>query len=165
MGKPLGMLFGGAFFFIPAIGPLIVMGPLAMWLIGALEGAALGGAAGALAAALTKHRNPERQHREVRSRSKGRKISRPRRWDIRNDPACAGRSGKRPVPCSDRSRRLIWQATADCFWHNRGENGRRHRQDPIAARTCARYAMAVGTRHLIITTFTASFTTRHETIA
>lgn len=48
-----GMLFGGAFFFIPAIGPLVVMGPLVVWLVGALEGAAVGGAAGALAAALT----------------------------------------------------------------------------------------------------------------
>jgi hypothetical protein len=40
-----------AFFFIPAIGPIVVMGPLVTWLVGALEGAAVGGAAGALAAA------------------------------------------------------------------------------------------------------------------
>ena len=47
------MLFGGAFFFIPAIGPLVAMGPLVGWIAGALEGAAVGGAAGVLAAALT----------------------------------------------------------------------------------------------------------------
>lgn len=52
-GSIWGMLFGGAFFLIPAIGPIVVMGPLAVWLVGALEGAALGGATGALAAALT----------------------------------------------------------------------------------------------------------------
>ncbi len=47
-----GMLFGGAFLFLPAVGPLIVMGPLVGWLAGTLEGALLGGAAGALGAAL-----------------------------------------------------------------------------------------------------------------
>jgi hypothetical protein len=47
------MLFGGAFVFIPATGPLLVMGPLAAWIIGVLEGAAVGGTAGVLAAALT----------------------------------------------------------------------------------------------------------------
>jgi hypothetical protein len=35
----------------------------------------------------------------------------------------------------------------------------------LGASMGVRYAMAVGTRHLIITTFTASFTTRHETMA
>jgi uncharacterized membrane protein len=48
-----GMLFGSAFFFIPAIGPLVVMGPLAGWIVGALEGAVVGGTTGVLAAALT----------------------------------------------------------------------------------------------------------------
>jgi uncharacterized membrane protein len=52
-GSAWGLLFGSAFFFIPAIGPLVVMGPLAGWLVGALEGAAVGGATGVLAAALT----------------------------------------------------------------------------------------------------------------
>jgi uncharacterized membrane protein len=48
-----GMLFGGAFFFIPAVGPLMVMGPLVGWIVGALEGAVVGGSAGVLAAALS----------------------------------------------------------------------------------------------------------------
>ena len=47
-----GVLFGSAFFFIPAVGPLMVMGPLAGWIAGALEGAAVGAAAGVLGAAL-----------------------------------------------------------------------------------------------------------------
>jgi uncharacterized membrane protein len=54
-----GMLFGGAFFFIPAIGPLMVMGPLVGWIAAALEGAALGGAAGVLAAAFSSVGIPE----------------------------------------------------------------------------------------------------------
>jgi len=52
-GSLWGMLFGGALFFIPGIGPLVALGPVVGWLAGALEGAALGGAAGVLAAALT----------------------------------------------------------------------------------------------------------------
>jgi len=47
-----GLLFGGAFFFIPAIGPLVVMGPFVGLIINGLEGAGVGGAAGALLAAL-----------------------------------------------------------------------------------------------------------------
>ena len=52
-GTLWGMLFGGAVFLIPTIGPLVVMGPLVAWIVGALEGAAVGGATGALAAALS----------------------------------------------------------------------------------------------------------------
>ncbi|MFM2418664.1 MAG: hypothetical protein RL385_3387, partial [Pseudomonadota bacterium] len=33
-GSLWGMLFGGAFFLIPAVGPLVVMGPLVGWLVG-----------------------------------------------------------------------------------------------------------------------------------
>jgi hypothetical protein len=47
-----GMLLGSALFLLPAIGPVIVMGPLVAWIASALEGAAVGGAAGVLAAAL-----------------------------------------------------------------------------------------------------------------
>ncbi len=52
-GTLWGVLFGGAFFVIPALGPIVVMGPLVAWIVGALEGAAIGGAAGVLTAALT----------------------------------------------------------------------------------------------------------------
>ena len=47
-----GLLFGSAFFFIPGIGPLVVGGPLVMWIIGALEGAAIMGGLSAFGAAL-----------------------------------------------------------------------------------------------------------------
>jgi hypothetical protein len=47
-----GLLFGSALFVIPGIGPLFVFGPLAMWIVGALEGAAIVGGVSALAAAL-----------------------------------------------------------------------------------------------------------------
>ena len=58
-GALWGVLLGGAFFFIPAIGPLIVMGPLVGWVVAALEGAAAGGATGVLAAALASIGIPE----------------------------------------------------------------------------------------------------------
>ncbi|MDB4973807.1 MAG: hypothetical protein JWN48_2148 [Myxococcaceae bacterium] len=51
-GSVWGLLFGSAFFFIPTIGPLVVMGPLVGWIVGALEVTAAGGAVGVLAAAL-----------------------------------------------------------------------------------------------------------------
>lgn len=50
-GTLWGMLFGSAFLFIPALGPIVVMGPLVGWIVASLEGAAVGGAAGVLAAA------------------------------------------------------------------------------------------------------------------
>ena len=46
------MLIGNALFAIPAIGSLVVMGPLVDWMVAALEDSAEGGAAGVLAAAL-----------------------------------------------------------------------------------------------------------------
>jgi hypothetical protein len=51
-GSLWGMLFGSAFFLIPGVGPIVVMGPLVGWFVGALEGAALGGAVGVFGAAL-----------------------------------------------------------------------------------------------------------------
>ena len=47
-----GLLFGAAFFWVPGIGPLVVAGPLAAWIIGALEGAAVVGGLSALGAGL-----------------------------------------------------------------------------------------------------------------
>ena len=47
-----GLLFGSALFVIPGVGPLFVFGPLAMWIVGALEGAAIIGGVSAIAAAL-----------------------------------------------------------------------------------------------------------------
>ena len=47
-----GFLFGSAFFVIPGVGPLLVAGPIVMWVVGALEGAALVGGLSVLSAAL-----------------------------------------------------------------------------------------------------------------
>jgi uncharacterized membrane protein len=47
-----GLLFGSAFFWVPGIGQLLVAGPLVMWIVGALEEAALVGGITALGAGL-----------------------------------------------------------------------------------------------------------------
>ena len=47
-----GLLFGSAFFWVPGIGPLLVAGPLASSIIGALEGAAVVGGLSAVGAGL-----------------------------------------------------------------------------------------------------------------
>jgi uncharacterized membrane protein len=47
-----GLLFGSAFFWVPGIGPLVVAGPLVMWIVGALEEAALVAGISALGAGL-----------------------------------------------------------------------------------------------------------------
>jgi len=51
-GGVWGLLFGSAFFFLPGIGPVMVLGPLAGWIIGALEGAVVVGGLSALGASL-----------------------------------------------------------------------------------------------------------------
>lgn len=52
-GSLWGMLFGGALFFIPAVGPLVAMGPVVGWIAGALEGAVVGGSIGVFGAVLS----------------------------------------------------------------------------------------------------------------
>jgi hypothetical protein len=47
-----GLLLGSAFFWVPGVGQLLVAGPLVMWIVGALEGAALVGGLSALGAGL-----------------------------------------------------------------------------------------------------------------
>jgi uncharacterized membrane protein len=47
-----GLLFGSAFFWVPGIGQVLVAGPLVMWIVGALEGAAMVGGLSALGAGL-----------------------------------------------------------------------------------------------------------------
>ena len=47
-----GLLFGSAFFAIPGIGPLLIAGPLVVWIVGALEGAVVVGGVSALGAGL-----------------------------------------------------------------------------------------------------------------
>jgi uncharacterized membrane protein len=50
-GGLMGLLFGSAMFMVPGIGPLFVLGPLAGWLFGAIEGAVIVGGLTALGAA------------------------------------------------------------------------------------------------------------------
>ena len=47
-----GWLAGSAFFLIPGVGPVVVAGPLVGWIVGALEGAVVGGGLSALGACL-----------------------------------------------------------------------------------------------------------------
>jgi len=47
-----GLLIGAAFFFVPGIGPVVVAGPVAAWIIGALEGAVVVGGLSAIGAGL-----------------------------------------------------------------------------------------------------------------
>jgi uncharacterized membrane protein len=47
-----GLLLGSAFFWVPGIGQIVVAGPLVMWIVGALEEAAVFGGISALGAGL-----------------------------------------------------------------------------------------------------------------
>ena len=47
-----GCFFGSAFFFIPGIGPLLIAGPLVVWIVGALESTVVVGGLSALGAGL-----------------------------------------------------------------------------------------------------------------
>jgi len=47
-----GLLFGSAFFVLPGFGPVMVLGPMAAWIVGALENAAVVGGLSALGAGL-----------------------------------------------------------------------------------------------------------------
>jgi hypothetical protein len=51
-GGLAGLLFGSAFFFIPVVGHLIVLGPLVSWIANGLAGAAVTGGVSAVGAAL-----------------------------------------------------------------------------------------------------------------
>jgi hypothetical protein len=52
-GGLFGVLFGAAFLFVPVVGHIVVLGPLASTLVGGLEGAAIAGGVSALVGALT----------------------------------------------------------------------------------------------------------------
>jgi uncharacterized membrane protein len=47
-----GLLFGSAFFWVPAVGPLLVAGPLVAWIVSAVEGAVVVGGLSVLGAGL-----------------------------------------------------------------------------------------------------------------
>jgi hypothetical protein len=52
-GGVFGMLFGAAFLFVPVLGHIVVLGPLASTLVGGLEGAAVVGGVSALVGAFS----------------------------------------------------------------------------------------------------------------
>ena len=66
-----GLLFGSAFFWVPGIGQVLVAGPMVMWIVGALEGAAVMGGLSALAPDV-QHRDSEEQRHEIRDRGEER---------------------------------------------------------------------------------------------
>ena len=47
-----GLLFGAALFVVPGLGPVVVAGPIAAWIVGALEGAVVAGGLSAIGAGL-----------------------------------------------------------------------------------------------------------------
>jgi hypothetical protein len=51
-GGSWGLLFGAAFFWVPAIGPVLIGGPLAAWIVAALEDAVVVGGLSAIGAGL-----------------------------------------------------------------------------------------------------------------
>lgn len=51
-GGLAGLLLGSGFFFVPAVGPMVVLGPLTSSIVGGIEGAVLAGGASALTGAL-----------------------------------------------------------------------------------------------------------------
>ena len=53
------LLFGSAFFMVPGFGPLLVAGPMAAWIVAALESAVIVGGMSALGAALASIGIPE----------------------------------------------------------------------------------------------------------
>lgn len=54
-----GLLFGGAFFLIPGVGPILMAGPIVAAIVGCLEGAVVVGGVSALGAALVSQGVPK----------------------------------------------------------------------------------------------------------
>ena len=73
-GGMWGLLFGSAFFVVPGVGPLLVAGPLVVWIVAALESAAVAGGLSALGAALYSIGIPETSVLEYESSIKAGKF-------------------------------------------------------------------------------------------
>jgi hypothetical protein len=72
-GAIWGLLIGSAFFVIPGLGPLLFAGPIVAGLVGALEGAAVGGGLSVLGSALLKVGIPTEFAREYEAASRAHK--------------------------------------------------------------------------------------------
>jgi uncharacterized membrane protein len=66
-GGLMGFLLGTAFFFIPGVGPLVVLGPLVDTLLGAAEGALAGGLFGALLGTIVEKEHIPKYEQYVRA--------------------------------------------------------------------------------------------------
>ena len=77
-----GLLFGAAFFWVPAIGPVLVAGPLAASIVAGLENAVVVGGSSATAP-VSQHRHTKEQHRDLRDCHKGRRVRGSRSWNRR----------------------------------------------------------------------------------
>ena len=84
------LMFGSAFFLVPGIGPLLAAGPIVLWIVGALESAAVVGGLSALGAALFSIGIPKDSIVEYETQ-----VKRPRRPEA-----------LRPAPLSHRAVRL-----------------------------------------------------------
>ena len=73
-GGMWGLLFGSAFFVVPGVGPLLVAGPLVVWIVAAIESAAVVGGLSALGAALYSIGIPETSVLEYESSIKAGKF-------------------------------------------------------------------------------------------
>ena len=90
-----GLLLGSAFFWVPGIGQLIVAGPLVMWIVGALEEAAVVGGL-RRSRRTVQHRHSEEERLAIRDRSQERQTPPGRPRDARGSRTCQG------YPASDK---------------------------------------------------------------
>ena len=87
-----GLLFGSAFFWVPGIGPLLVAGPIAASIVGALEGAVMTGGLTALGAGLYSVGIPKEQCAAIRNRVEERQTP----PGGSRDPRASGTRQRRP---------------------------------------------------------------------
>ena len=88
-----GLLFGSAFFWVPGVGQLLVAGPLVVWIVGALEEAAVVGRAQRPWRRTLQHRHPEEQCRAIRDRGEERQTPPGRPRNARGSGARQGHPG------------------------------------------------------------------------
>ena len=78
-----GLLFGSAFFWLPGIGPVLVGGPLVVWIVGALEERRGDGRTQRLGRRTVQHRHPEEQYPAIRNPGEERQTPPGRPWNAR----------------------------------------------------------------------------------
>ena len=78
-----GLLFGAAFFWVPAIGPVLVGGPLVAWIVAGLEDAVARRRFECSRRGPLQHRHTKRQHRNLRGSHQGRRVPGGCSWNLR----------------------------------------------------------------------------------